>query len=478
MLSLGRVSEGNLSRAHLHTSISLFICLHLVHHEFILYIIECALRLFFFASRVSLAPMLTMAGYAPVPPIHESVSKRLDPAFVKLYQDRISKTPYAALPSDLAGIRANFDSLYRDHQRVQPPIGGYGIDNVPGWQVEWQGEKLHFIHGEGPRLTDGDDPVLVPGDIRIKVHTPPEMIDKDRRRRLIWPVHFNFRGGAWAVGDLDTDRHFANHICDGVKIIVIDVEYRRVPEYPFGVGIMDAYSAVRHVLASHEHYMIDPNDFTLGGSSSGATIALILNHLLRDDGYKGLKGVFAGTPLISDVSKLTQPEMSPFPSMSEFQYAPLLDWQKIKLFETFKAASRPELAARLMGKDKMKWFQNLLNAPNFQGLAPTFIATAEIDPRRDEAAAYAERMREAGNKATDKQYAGMPHQFMYFDNKLPPAREYISDAIEHIKACLKPVSRPQQSRQESSGQIDDAMDVDQPGRSGSSLAMRAAANST
>jgi acetyl esterase/lipase len=213
------------------------------------------------------------------------------------------------------------------------------------------------------------------------------------------------------VGDLETDAHICHHICAHVPCCVIDVDYRLIPEYPFPIGIMDGLSAVQHVLANHRTFSIDPENVTFGGESSGATIALILNHIFRDAGNADfIKGVVVGTPTISDVRKYATPEMSPWPSMQESQYAPLLNWEKLKWFDTFKwmsLGSNAEVSQKEQKRD-ISWFADALKAPNFKELAPlTWIGTAEFDPLRDEAEAYADKIKEAGNKVLVKRFPGV-----------------------------------------------------------------------
>ena len=196
---------------------------------------------------------------------------------------------------------------------------------------------------------------------------------------------------------------------------MIDVDYRRIPEYPFPIGIMDSLSAVVHVMANHKTFSIDLGNITLGGESSGATIALILNHMFRDANMgEHIKGVVVGTPTISDVRKYATPDMSPWPSMQESQHAPLLNWEKLKWFDTFKwmsLGSNAEISQKEQKRD-ISWFADALKAPSFEGLAPlTWMGTAECDPLRDEAEAYAEKCKEAGNKVVVKRFKGVSTRF-------------------------------------------------------------------
>jgi acetyl esterase/lipase len=224
---------------------------------------------------------------------------------------------------------------------------------------------------------------------------------------------------------------------------VIDTEYRLIPEHPFPIGIMDALTAVAHVLTNHKTFSIDPNNITFGGESSGGTIALVLNHLFRDAGLGDkLKGVIVSTPTISDVKKYTTPSMCPWPSMAEFEYAPLLNWEKLKWFDTFKwmslSSQNPSIKLKEQKRD-ISWFADAMNAPDFTDLAPfTYLATAEIDPLRDEAEAYGKKVEDAGNNIMIKRFKGMPHHFMHMDRILPQAQEYVQDCITHVRRCLYP----------------------------------------
>ena len=204
---------------------------------------------------------------------------------------------------------------------------------------------------------------------------------------------------------------------------------------------MDSLSAVVHILANHKTFSIDPTRFTLGGESSGATIALILNHILRDAGMSdGLRGVIAGTPTISDVRKYATPDMSPWPSMRESMYTPLLNWEKLKWFDTFKwmslSTQHPGVSAKEMKKDAA-WFADAMNAPDFKKLAPvTWVGVAGVDPLRDEAVAYADKVREAGNRVVVEEYQGMPHMFVHMDGVLEEGRRFVDDVVGVVRGCL------------------------------------------
>lgn len=98
-------------------------------------------------------------------PIHESVLDKLDPAFVKLYNDYIAPGPPPS--QDIEIVRSNFSALYSYATAPATGVGGIGETTVPGWDK-------------------------YPGDISVRVYVPP---GEEAGTRKVWPVHFNFHGG-------------------------------------------------------------------------------------------------------------------------------------------------------------------------------------------------------------------------------------------------------------------------------------------
>jgi acetyl esterase len=75
-------------------------------------------------------------------------------------------------------------------------------------------------------------------------------------------------------------------------------------------------------------------------------------------------------------------------------------------------------------------------APAFDGLAPAWIATAEYDPLSDEGAAYAAKLRAAGNDITLKRYAGMIHEFFKMGGFVPEVAQAHADAAGALRLAF------------------------------------------
>ena len=203
---------------------------------------------------------------------------------------------------------------------------------------------------------------------------------------------------------------------------------------------MDAYAAVRYVLYNADTFAIDPKRVTLGGTSTGASIALILNHLARDEGWSDVvKGVIVGTPNISDLRKYASSEQSPYPSMHEMECAPTLDFCQLKWFDTMKWMSLQSVGrdGRAEQQKDVSWFADLMSAPNLKDLAPLiWIGTAECDPLRDEGEAYGDKLRENGNHVIMRRFLGVPHLFMHMNKELEQGQQFINDVVKHTKSAI------------------------------------------
>ncbi|XWW95808.1 hypothetical protein V2A60_003776 [Cordyceps javanica] len=338
-------------------------------------------------------------SHEPVQPIHPSMEGKLDPVFVELYNDNVAYKPNSG-PIDLAVLRKHYSQLY-----------SYGTGPAP--------EAARTYDTTFP-LDDGSG-----AELGLRVYEPDSPGP--------WPVHVDFHGGGWGLGDLDTEAHICKHICKQANVAVIDVAYRLVPEHPYPAQITDSWAALQHI---HAHgaarFNIRPDSISVGGVSAGGCIALALAHLARDAGLP-LRLVAAGTPVVDDLP--ASPADSPHASMRENEFAPTLNWARLAYFNRFKFA--PEDAgpdAVRAAKARAGWFANLLDAPDFAGLAPrTVIFTAGADPLRDEGEAYARKLAEHGNEVVLRRFVAVPHPFMHMDGSLKQGREFIDETARYVR---------------------------------------------
>ncbi|KAH6680655.1 Alpha/Beta hydrolase protein [Halenospora varia] len=336
-------------------------------------------------------------------PIHPSVLSSLDPAFVDVYNKHVAHIPNK--PIDLQFLRSKYSVLY-----------SYGTAPAP----------------EAAKTYDSSVPGHGGAEIAVRIYEPATPGP--------WPVYIDYHGGGWGLGDLDTEAHICKHIVAIANIAVIDVDYRLVPEHPFPTGILDSFAALQYISSPDgaKKFNIDPSRIAVGGPSAGGNISLVVGHLARDAGID-LKLVAAGTPTIDDLSRYSTATESPYPSMTELEFAPTLNWARLKWFDILKWSSlSKDEAEKAKQMEVVGWFGDLMQAPSFEGLSKTVIYTAGCDPLRDEGEAYARKLIEAGNEVTVKRFKGVPHPFYHMDEALPQAKQYIEMMAVEIKHALYP----------------------------------------
>ena len=54
----------------------------------------------------------------------------------------------------------------------------------------------------------------------------------------------NYRGGDWVVNKIDDYDSAGRHLAEIFYSIVVMVDYRKVPEYPFPTSVNDCYAAL------------------------------------------------------------------------------------------------------------------------------------------------------------------------------------------------------------------------------------------
>lgn len=213
-------------------------------------------------------------------------------------------------------------------------------------------------------------------------------------------------GGGWVSGDLDTHDNIARDIARGSGAVVVSVDYRLAPEHPFPAAVDDAIAATRWIAQNTGRFGGD-GAFGLAGDSAGGNLAAVASHSLRDSG--------ARVDAVLLLYPVTDPT-GPFPSRTEFENGYVLNdatirWLFAQYAGTHDDHSDPRIAP-------------LLSA-DLSGLAPAVIATAALDPLRDDGEAYATALREAGVEVYLRRYDGMVHGFFDMGRWSPVAQSAI-----------------------------------------------------
>lgn len=264
-------------------------------------------------------------------------------------------------------------------------------------------------------------PVTSPaGEIPIRIYTPSETAPKG--------VHLNFHGGGWVVGSLESEAAWCRHMANRTALTIIDVGYRKGPEFPFPAAIHDCFDAVQWARCT---YPSESAGLSFGGLSAGGHMSAVLAHLCRDEGIPNIKLqllIVPATDMRYCHRRNTRLDSTncPYPSAIALQDAPWSPFAREQWFLKYFLGDTDEAQNAALDT----WLMTPMLAPNFQNLAPAHIVTAEFDLERDEGEVYGQKMREAGNKVTMKRYPGVPHAFAHYNHPergLRASWEFIED---------------------------------------------------
>ena len=204
------------------------------------------------------------------------------------------------------------------------------------------------------------------------------------------PVLVYFFGGGWTLGSLDTSDAVCRHLANAASCLVIAVGYRLAPEHKFPAAVQDCFEAVRWILENAKTLGGDRARVAVAGDSAGGNLAAAVALLARD----------ASLPLVAQV--LVYPNTD-YTATIEGEANPLLFNKKSVAWYWGHYLSSP--------KDGLSPMASPLLAPSLSGLPPTLVITAEHDPLRDQAEAYAKRLKESGVPTKLSRYDGMIHGF-------------------------------------------------------------------
>ena len=191
------------------------------------------------------------------------------------------------------------------------------------------------------------------------------------------PLIAYFHGGGWVLGGTDSDDPLCRDLCVRTGAVVVSVNYRHAPEDRFPAAADDAFAAVQWLAAHAPDLGAIPGDLTVAGWSAGGNVAAVACQTARDQGGPPIKAQLLICPVTD----------------SDFE----------------RASYQENGEGYLLTTGLMNWFWDYYADPadrtdpkaapirgDLSGLPPAVVMTAECDPLRDEGAAYASALSDAG----------------------------------------------------------------------------------
>lgn len=234
-----------------------------------------------------------------------------------------------------------------------------------------------------------------------------ELHDRSVKARVFKKVHgvenpkliIFIHGGGWVTGSVDSYTNTCNELSNKTKRIVIAIDYRLAPEYPYPFGFNDCYEAINLIMKNLKALNLKEEDVCLMGDSAGGNLVAAVSLKARDTRDFCVKNQILLYPALqTDYSNKTK-----YKSVIENGKDYLLTQRQlqeyISLYMTDPKQKNDPYVAPL--KAKHLFFQ-----------PRTLIITSNNDPLRDEGKRYASRLKLYFNAVKYYNIEGAIHGFL------------------------------------------------------------------
>ncbi|MFB7252524.1 alpha/beta hydrolase [Microbacterium sp. NPDC056234] len=250
--------------------------------------------------------------------------------------------------------------------------------------------------------------------LAVRVHRPT---GSEARRPLV----LSFHGGGFLMGTAAQNDWVNSRIAAECRALVIAVNYRLAPEHPITDAFEDGWDSLKHVLAEHHAWGVDPSRVAVFGESAGATIAALLTQRSRTHG-PGLVAQVLTSPAVDWTEALGE-----YPSVSANAVHPGFSLAELHASRRF---GLPE------GSDAREI--SPIRADDLSGLPPALVITGTLDGAEDHARSYVDRLIEADVPAQMSSYPRAVHAFLSMPGLVPAARPASREITGFLQRQLLP----------------------------------------
>lgn len=272
-----------------------------------------------------------------------------------------------------------------------------------------------LIGPEGPIAVASIEDRTLPGprgDIAIRIYRPGGAV--------AGTLH-HFYGGGWSIGNIDIIDPIARRLARDLSMVVVTSNYRLAPENPFPAGVDDCLVAARWTLDHVGELGGGDRPVVISGESAGANLAAVVALMLRNE-RPGRN--FDAQLLVNPAVDLRD---------SAFQR------------DSVRADADPGLRTHSLrqlyplyssGHDRADPRLSPLAADDLSRLPPAVIAVLTVDPLRDEAVEYADRLRAVGVPAELIEFDDLTHGFTGLTILVPAADRAFTQTLARLQDLL------------------------------------------
>ncbi|MGB1141361.1 MAG: alpha/beta hydrolase [Halioglobus sp.] len=231
------------------------------------------------------------------------------------------------------------------------------------------------------------------------------------------PMLLNIHGGAWWMGSDFIDDSVMRYLSAEADVVIVSVDYRLAPEHVHPAALEDCYAALQWLVERADELGGDASRLGVYGTSAGGGLATSLCLLSDQRDGPSIKHQSLVVP-VTDLSGVYAG-----PSMEQLATGYILT-----------ASDLADMIANYVPDADMRKdpLVSPIYAYDLQGLPPAFIATAQFDPLRDMAEAFAARLAKAGVETELQRYDGVIHGFFGTSDVLQACTDRVASEIRRV----------------------------------------------
>ncbi|KAF4435884.1 hypothetical protein F53441_13392 [Fusarium austroafricanum] len=257
------------------------------------------------------------------------------------------------------------------------------------------------------------------------------------------PIYIHLHGGGYVFGDIPSEDAICTRIAVMTNVTVVNLNYRHAPDFAYPTAWEDTVDAFHWVHDHIDELLGIPDQVVVGGISAGAQLAasLTLRQNISPDALSRPK--LAGQILM--IPALVHPECYSAileqikePSLSSYVQnvnAPLINKAALDKFTGLLKVQNPD------PKD-VRLNIGLATVEQLKNMPPSTLGICGLDPLRDEALLYGQKLVEAGVPTDVHVFNGLPHGFRRFGDQLTESPRWDKVMEDGIKFAI---SKPKAS---------------------------------
>jgi acetyl esterase len=224
-----------------------------------------------------------------------------------------------------------------------------------------------------------------------------------------------FHGGGYVKGGVAETDPFCRRLAKATGNVIVSVDYRLAPENPYPAALDDAYHSTLWAYRHAEALGGLSSPFSVCGESAGGNLAAVTCLLAKASGEIKLDNQILLQPVVDFTMSFPSIDM---PATECLVPREDLAWYYEQYYGENNDTKQPRVSP--------------IFADDLSGLPPALIIAAEYDTLRDEAKAYADRLRSSGGEATYVCYDGMVHGFLQMSGLVDQAQAAIEDIARTV----------------------------------------------